>query len=120
VAVVNAPAYRAPSRLLLSQVYDNRFVDDEAVEVTVGREVYIVGADAGDGETVIRPHWIHASLMWRMEGYTVLDCIELLQTLRVCPDCWGYRVVEEECRSSDPADVREIPCPECDGKGWIE
>jgi DNA polymerase III alpha subunit (gram-positive type) len=107
----------APTPLVLSQVYDVRFVDDAAVEVQADGALYLVGADAEDGEVVIRPDWIASSIVWRMEGHTVLDCLELLQTMRPCSHCEGWRVVDQH-RSSDPADVREVECPECDGKGW--
>lgn len=103
--------------VLLSQVYDPRFVDDAAVEVQVRDAVYLVGADAEDGEIVIRPDGLASHVVWRMADHTILDCLELLQTARACDHCGGSCVVEEV--GHDPADVREVPCPECDGKGWL-
>lgn len=44
---------------------------------------------------------------------------ELPQLETECPKCSGIGTVEEPYDESDQSHVRDVPCQECNGQGWI-
>ena len=81
---------------------------------------YYVGRDEQHGETVVRPVDSRGEAIgpeWQVDG-SVLDALELIQAGAGCDSCGEAGKVEDV--GDDPADVREVDCEECDGKGWAE